>query len=50
MDKIIEYCKKDVEVTKNLFLHGAERGFVNALLKEGAVIRIPVEWNSLRLV
>lgn len=49
MDKIIEYCKADVEVTKNLFLHGAERGFVNALLKEGAVIRIPVEWGSLVL-
>lgn len=47
MDKIIEYCKMDVEVTKNLFLFGAERGFVNALLKEGAVIRIPVQWGSV---
>jgi len=49
IDKIIEYCKMDVEVTKNLFLHGAERGFVNALLKEGAIIRIPVDWSSLNL-
>jgi len=49
MEKIIEYCKMDVEVTKNLFLSGAERGFVNALLKEGAVIRIPVSWSSLNV-
>jgi DEAD/DEAH box helicase domain-containing protein len=50
IDQIVEYCKKDVEVTKNLFLHGAERGFINAVLKEGAVIRIPVEWGALGLV
>lgn len=49
MEEIIEYCKKDVEVTKNLFLHGAERGFVNAVLKQGAVIRIPVDWSALNL-
>lgn len=48
IDKIIEYCKMDVEVTKNLFLHGAEKGFVNSMLKEGAVIRIPVEWGALK--
>lgn len=47
IDKIIEYCKKDVEVTRDLFLHGAEKGFVNALLKEGAVVRIPVDWQNL---
>lgn len=50
IQKIIDYCKIDVEVTKNLFMHGAERGFVNALLKEGAVIRIPVSWNSLNIM
>jgi len=48
IEKIVEYCKMDVEVTKNLFLHGAERGFVNASLKEGAVVRIPVNWESLK--
>lgn len=48
IDLIAEYCKKDVEVTKNLLIHGMTGGFVNAVLKEGAVIRIPVCWDSLR--
>lgn len=29
IDKIIEYCKKDVEVTKKLYEYGAEHGFVS---------------------
>ena len=29
IDKVIEYCKKDVEVTKKLYEYGAEHGFVN---------------------
>jgi DEAD/DEAH box helicase domain-containing protein len=48
IDLIAEYCKKDVEVTKNLLLHGMEGGFINAVLKEGAVIRIHVNWKVLR--
>ncbi|WP_415238772.1 DEAD/DEAH box helicase [Seleniivibrio woodruffii] len=48
IDLIAEYCQKDVEVTKNLLIHGMTGGFINAVLKEGAVIRIPVSWNSLR--
>ncbi len=47
IDLIAEYCKKDVEVTKDLLRHGMKDGYVNAVLKEGAVVRIPVNWNSL---
>ncbi|MGE4317767.1 MAG: DEAD/DEAH box helicase [Deferribacterales bacterium] len=48
IDLIAEYCKKDVEVTKDLLVHGMKDGYVNAVLKEGAFIRIPVSWNSLK--
>lgn len=27
-DKIIEYCKKDVELTRDIFHHGCEKGFL----------------------
>ena len=29
VDKVIDYCKKDVEVTKKLYEYGAEHGFVS---------------------
>ena len=29
IEKVIEYCKKDVEVTKRLYEYGAEHGFVS---------------------
>jgi DEAD/DEAH box helicase domain-containing protein len=48
MDLVREYCKMDVEVTKNLFLHGERHGEI-FFEKMGDRIRIPVDWDILKL-
>lgn len=46
-DLIEEYCIKDVEVTKDLFMFGVEKGFVHAPMKDGSLIRVPVKWREI---
>jgi len=45
MEKIIHYCKKDVEITRDLFLFGAENGFVNYKTRAGADAVLEVDWK-----
>jgi len=40
--KIVEYCKKDVELTKNLFLHALEHGHLLFKNKAGNIVRLPL--------
>jgi len=42
--KIIEYCKKDVTITRDLFAYGRQNGYLLFKNKEGCVVRLPVEW------
>ena len=44
LDKIIEYCKQDVKVTKELYEFGKERGYVQFRDKRWRVRRVPVRW------
>jgi DEAD/DEAH box helicase domain-containing protein len=44
MDKIIEYCKQDVKVTKDLYLYGKEKSYIVFKNKAGQRVRIPVNW------
>jgi DEAD/DEAH box helicase domain-containing protein len=46
-DLIEEYCTKDVEVTKDLFMFGVNNGFIHAPVKDGSLIRIPVKWKEI---
>lgn len=39
-----EYCQKDVEVTKDLFLFGASKGYV-LFEKNGQVTQVQVNWS-----
>lgn len=41
IDLIAEYCKKDVEVTKDLYLFGKENGYILGRMKTGNIIKIP---------
>jgi DEAD/DEAH box helicase domain-containing protein len=41
---IIDYCKKDVEITKNLFLYGQKNGYLLFMNKAKKTVRIPVKW------
>ena len=44
LDKVIDYCKIDVQVTKELFEHGVEEGFVIAPSRNKAPVRLDVSW------
>lgn len=45
MDKIIEYCLKDVEITRDVFTHGMKNGFIKIAKAEGEPAKIPVQWT-----
>jgi len=44
MDKIIEYCKQDVKVTRDLYMYGRENQFLVFKNKADRQVRIPVNW------
>jgi DEAD/DEAH box helicase domain-containing protein len=45
LDLIEQYCRKDVEVTWNLFRFGRENGYVLYRDRDARQIRLPVEWR-----
>ena len=46
IDKIITYCTKDVEVTRDLFLFGLENGYLLFKNKAGSLVRCPVDFTT----
>jgi DEAD/DEAH box helicase domain-containing protein len=44
MDLIVEYCTKDVSLTRDLYLFGRENGFLLFRNKGGSLVRVPVDW------
>jgi DEAD/DEAH box helicase domain-containing protein len=42
--EIIDYCKKDVEITRDLFLYGQKNGYLLFMNKAKKTVRIPVKW------
>ena len=49
IDKIIEYCKQDVEITRDLFLYGVSEGYVKYSTRKG-VAKLPVNWGRASLI
>lgn len=45
LDLIEEYCRKDVELTRSLYLHGREKGFLLYTGKTGSVGRVRTDWR-----
>lgn len=45
IDKIIEYCKKDVEITKDVFVYGMKNGHIKVSKTEGESALVPVQWT-----
>ncbi len=43
--EILEYCNKDVAITRDLFLYGYKKGYLLFRNKAGKVVRIPVDWG-----
>ncbi len=44
-DLVEEYCRKDVEVTRDIYMFGATNGYVLYPDRDGRSIRLPVEWK-----
>jgi DEAD/DEAH box helicase domain-containing protein len=45
LDLIEQYCRRDVEVTRDLFLFGRTNGYVLYRDRDGRALRLPVEWR-----
>ena len=45
VDQIIEYCKKDVEVTRDVFLYGLNKGHVKIEKADGTQAEFKVNWS-----
>ncbi len=50
IDQIVEYCIKDVEITRDLFLFGQKEGYVNYETRSGERRRLSVNWNADDLI
>ncbi len=50
IDKIIEYCKQDVEITRDLFLYGQSNGYVKYSTRSGVAKDIKVDWKPTSLL
>jgi DEAD/DEAH box helicase domain-containing protein len=51
IEKLMEYCKQDVILTRDLFLHGLEKGqLIYRNKKENQRLRLLVDWNIDNLI
>jgi DEAD/DEAH box helicase domain-containing protein len=50
IDKIIEYCKQDVDITRDLFLYGESHGFVKYSTRSGIAKDLKVDWKPTSLL
>jgi DEAD/DEAH box helicase domain-containing protein len=46
IDKIIHYCKQDVEITRDLYLYGEQHGYVNYQSRSGNPLQLEVDWKT----
>jgi len=45
LDKVAEYCKADVAITRRVHEFGRDNGFVYYLSKLGSKLKVPVNWR-----
>ena len=45
LDRLAEYCKKDVEITRRLYEFGCEQGFVQYISRLGSKQKVKVNWK-----
>ena len=50
IDKIIAYCKQDVEITRDLFLYGESHGYVKYSTRSGVAKDLKVDWERASLI
>ncbi|MGW8161029.1 MAG: DEAD/DEAH box helicase [Desulfobulbales bacterium] len=45
MEEIIEYCRHDVKITRDIFLFGLENRYLLFKNKAGSIVRLPVDFS-----
>jgi DEAD/DEAH box helicase domain-containing protein len=45
LDLIEQYCRRDVEVTRDVFLFGRNNGYILYRDRDGRSLRLPVDWK-----
>jgi len=45
IDALIEYCKEDVAITRELFDRGVDNGYLLYKNRDGHSVRLPVNWD-----
>lgn len=45
LDKVAEYCKADVDITRRVYEFGRENGFVYYYSKLGSKLKVQVNWK-----
>jgi len=50
IDKVIKYCKKDVDITRDLFEFGRQNKYILFEHRNGETARIPVSWDLERII
>jgi len=45
LDKLVEYCKMDVDVTRRIYDFGCENGYVQYFSRLGSKQRVKVNWK-----
>ncbi|MCG6916312.1 MAG: DEAD/DEAH box helicase [Deltaproteobacteria bacterium] len=45
LDAVIDYCRDDVTITKDLFDFGLSHGYLLYLTRDGQPVRLPVNWK-----
>jgi DEAD/DEAH box helicase domain-containing protein len=45
LDKVAEYCKADVDITRRVYEFGRENGYVNYYSKLGSKLKVVVNWK-----
>lgn len=48
-DELIDYCRRDVELTARLFEFGVRHGYLLYQHRRGGLVRLPVDWRPERL-
>ena len=51
MEKLTDYCRQDVAVTRDLFLYGLDNGhLIYRTKKDDTRVRLRIDWNLDKLI
>ena len=50
VERVADYCRRDVEILRGLFEHGVRHGFLRFRTRDGQRVRLPAPWDPAALV